>query len=204
MNSDGLAASHLLKDRRQEIAERVTALYFEARPELEQRWKGARKKCTEDNGRHLDYLSEALSFGKPSLFTEYIAWTAVLLARLKIPGEALDFNLELLKTTLASELKGASGLLASEYIEAARSKIEGPLVEIPSYLEGSQPIDVLAREYLAALLRGERRAASELILAAADGGTPVKEIYLLVFQRVQREIGRLWQHNLIGVAQEHY
>ena len=71
LNSEGLAASRILKERREAITERVTRLYFEAHPQLEQRCKGARQKCTEDNRYHLDYLCEALSFGQPVFFTEY-------------------------------------------------------------------------------------------------------------------------------------
>jgi methanogenic corrinoid protein MtbC1 len=43
-----------------------------------------------------------------------------------------------------------------------------------------------------------------MILGAAERGTPVREIYVQVFQATQREIGRLWQLNEISVAQEHY
>ena len=204
LNGEGLAASRTLKERREAIAERVTILYFEARPELEHRWKGARRKCTEDNRYHIDYICESLAFGRPGMFTEYAAWAVVLLARLNIPGEALAFNLELLRTTLASELEGVGGALASQYLDAAIAKIKVAAPELPSHLEGTAPLDVLAREYLAALLRGDRHAASRLILAAVDGGTPVKDIYLQVFERVQHELGRLWQSNYIGVAQEHY
>jgi methanogenic corrinoid protein MtbC1 len=53
-------------------------------------------------------------------------------------------------------------------------------------------------------LQGERHQASKLILEAVDAGAEVKDIYLQVFQPCQREIGRLWQMNLINVAQEHY
>lgn len=204
LNPEGLAASRILKERRQAIAERVTGLYFEARPQLEQRWKEARKKCAEDNRYHLDYLSEALAFGQPALFTEYAAWAASLLASLNIPCEALAFNLELLRTALASELEGAGGALASRYLDAALAQIASDVPEVPGHIVGTAPVDVLARDYLAALLRGERHAADRLILAAADGGTSVKDLYLLVFQRVLREVGRLWQSNHIGVAQEHY
>lgn len=204
LNSEGVAASRILKERREAIAERVTRLYFEARPQLEQLWKGARQKCTEDNRYHLDYLCEALSFGQATLFTEYAAWASALLARLNIPGEALAFNLVLLRAALASELEGPGGALAAQYLDAALAKIEGGAPGLPGLIEGSGPLDVLARDYLAALLRGERHAAGGLILAAADSGTSIQDIYLSVFQRVQREVGRLWQSNQIGIAQEHY
>jgi methanogenic corrinoid protein MtbC1 len=204
LKAEGAAASRILKERRDEIAGRVTSLYFENRPQLEQRWNGARQKCTEDNRYHLDYLSEALTFGQPSLFTEYAVWVASLLARLKIDGEALAFNLELLRTTLAEELEAPGAILASQYINRALKELAGGLPESPSYLEGNQSLDVLARDYLAALLRGDRLTAGSLTLAAADAGTPVKDLYLEVFQRVLREVGRLWHMNQIGVAQEHY
>jgi methanogenic corrinoid protein MtbC1 len=204
VNAGGFAASSVLREHREAIAQRVTSLYFENHPQLEQRWKGARQKCTEDNRYHLDYLCEALSFGQPVLFTEYATWAAVLLERLHIPGEALASNLILLRKVVASELQGAGAALAAEYLDAALAKIAGSLPEILGQLAGSSALDVLARDYMAALLRGERHVASQLILAAAEAGTPIQDIYLQVFQRAQHEVGRLWQSNQMSVAQEHY
>jgi methanogenic corrinoid protein MtbC1 len=60
------------------------------------------------------------------------------------------------------------------------------------------------RAYLDALLAGDRLAAGRIILQAAEQGAAIKDIYLGVFQRSQRELGRLWQTNQISVAQEHY
>ncbi len=204
LNEAGLAAGRILKERRDAIAGNVTSLYFDAHPQLEQRWKGARQKCTEDTRYHLDYLCEALSFGRPELFTEYAAWAAALLASLKIPGEALASNLDLLKTIVASHLDPAGAELASRYLDAALLKIKVAMPDPPSYLDQTGSLRVLARDYLTALLRGERHTAAGLILAAADSGTPIRDLYLLVFQPVQREIGRLWQSNHISVGQEHY
>ncbi len=75
---------------------------------------------------------------------------------------------------------------------------------LPSYLREDAPFASLARAYFDALLRGERHLASRMILDAAEARTSVKDIYLHVFQPVQYEIGRLWQLNVIRVAQEHY
>ena len=70
--------------------------------------------------------------------------------------------------------------------------------------EDGGPLAQLAHDYLSALLRAERHLASSLILAAADAGTPIRDLYLQVFQPSQHEVGRLWQMNQISVAQEHY
>ncbi len=74
----------------------------------------------------------------------------------------------------------------------------------PSFLVPDAPLAALTRSYLTALLDGDRRQASTLVLDAVATGTPVKDIYLHVFQRAQYEVGRLWQVHDISVAQEHY
>jgi len=204
LNRDGVEAGRILRERREAIAVRVTDLFFQAHPNLELNWKDARKKCTEDTRLHIDNLAEALHLGQPSLFTEYAVWIADLLARLRIPGEALSSNLAILGDVASSELDDAGRAMVSSYIDAAIARIAAAALELPCYLEGTGFLDTLGREYLAALLQGDRRLASKLILDAVERGASVKEIYLRVFQRSQYEIGRLWQIDEITVAKEHY
>ena len=204
LNAERMIASRVLREHRETLAERVTALYFESHPQLEGRWKGARRKCTEDTGRHIDYLCEALSMGRPALFTEYATWAAALLEGLHIPREALVSNLAILRDAAVSHLDEAGSLLVAEYIDAAIVKIEGVECDPPPNIDGTGEFDTLAREYLATLLTGARQTASKLILNAVERGVAVQKIYLHVFQRTQYEIGRLWQASEINVAKEHY
>ncbi len=74
----------------------------------------------------------------------------------------------------------------------------------PSLLADDGPLTALAGEYLRTLLDYDRRAATRLILDAVGSGVPVEDIYLHVFQRCQREVGRLWQARQIAVVQEHF
>src|SRR3954451_7109542 len=134
LNAAGHAASQVLKERCDAIAQRVASLYSEAHPLFAPRWKGDLQEFTDYNRRHLAYLGEALFWGRPAIFTEYAAWAASQLAGLNIPGEVLAFNLELLRTALAVELDAAGGSLASQYLDAARAKIEGATPEISSYI----------------------------------------------------------------------
>ena len=62
----------------------------------------------------------------------------------------------------------------------------------------------LTDRYLSAQLAGDRAEAVRLILEEGLGGglTPA-DLYLRVIQPAQYEIGRLWQHNEITVAEEH-
>jgi methanogenic corrinoid protein MtbC1 len=202
-NAAGIAASKILKERREAIAERVATLFWKAYPQLEKRWHAAWQKTTQDNSL-LDYLSEALSLGRSSLFTEYVVWVAVLLTGQDFPGMAVGLNLKLIRTILVSELSDAGGAMATQYLDTAIAAIERGVSATRTHLGGNEPIDFLARDYLSALLRGDRHVAMSLVLAAADGGTSIKDIYLFIFQRVLQELGRLWHFNQISVAQEHY
>lgn len=61
----------------------------------------------------------------------------------------------------------------------------------------------LRARYLAAQLRGNRREAVRLVVEGLDGGATAAEMTEQVIREAQREIGRLWQENAIGIADEH-
>ncbi|MFW6365598.1 MAG: cobalamin B12-binding domain-containing protein [Spirochaetota bacterium] len=79
-------------------------------------------------------------------------------------------------------------------------------IEIADYIDKQEnsPYSLLYQQFLSLLLSGDRHGASSLILNQVESGTPVKDIYLHVFQASQYEIGRLWEINRISVAQEHF
>lgn len=65
-------------------------------------------------------------------------------------------------------------------------------------------LDALARRYLSAQLAGDRREALRLIdEEGLRAGATVTGLQLRVIRPAQYEIGRLWQENVISVAQEH-
>jgi len=59
------------------------------------------------------------------------------------------------------------------------------------------------RDYLDALLEGNRRRAFAVVDRARGEGLDHRAIYLEVFQPALHEVGRLWQENRISVADEH-
>jgi methanogenic corrinoid protein MtbC1 len=60
-----------------------------------------------------------------------------------------------------------------------------------------------ATQYLEALRRGDRRAAFDVVDRALDAGTDLRALYIEMVQPAMREIGRLWQENVLSVAEEH-
>lgn len=57
--------------------------------------------------------------------------------------------------------------------------------------------------YLDAIRLGDRRRAFQVADEALDDGMDLSALYVEVFQPSLREIGRLWQDNVITVADEH-
>jgi methanogenic corrinoid protein MtbC1 len=198
-------AAQAIRRQQNELAEAIVALLYERQPEA---WKpfgeAGRAKSVRDAGYHLTYLSEALAAGDPALFTAYLAWAKVLFAGLKFREDVLPITLQITHQVLDESLDPAIKPAALEILEFGMASLPGAPSILESFIETDHPLSGLACGYMEALLRGDRLPASRMILEAAGQGTAIKDLYLHVFQRSQREIGRLWQTNQISVAQEHY
>ena len=160
-------------------------------------------RCLEDAGYHLRYLSEAVEAGEPALFVHYARWAKTMLIARHIPVEDLVANLEVMLDVLGKELPTSMQTPAVDYVRSAIWSLT-LANDNPSFLDPSQPLAELAKQYLDALLRYERHTASALILGAVENQVSVREIYCHVFEPCQYEIGRLWQSNVVSIAQEHY
>ena len=190
-----------LSARRAELAVRVADKHLQKHPEFLQRFgEAGRVRCVEDAEFHVQYLSQALRFATPALFTSYTQWARQMLEKRRIAWRDLQANLEMLRDELARDLDADDARLVHQYIEAALKA--GP-ADSQSFL-ATTPRGPLAQAYLTALLRADRRAAIGVIDEATREGVSIRDFYLHVFQPVQREIGRLWQNNEISVAEEHY
>lgn len=161
-----------------------------------------RETSLQDAGYHLSFLAQALALNHPGMFVDHVAWAKVMLVQRKVPASELEFHFECLAEVLEERLPAESGALASGFVRAAVRAMPEMPGDLPSCLRQDEPLSPLAFEYFAALQRGEREVASQLIRDAVAAGTPVKELYLQVFQPVQYELGRLWQTNRMTVAQE--
>jgi methanogenic corrinoid protein MtbC1 len=199
------AIGSIILERAAAIAETLVARQFERDPQLEVRYgKRGRDRCLEDAKYHLSYLAEAIDAGSEELFIDYLNWAKVMLGQRNVPAADLVRHLGLMREVLLETLPHDAGAVAGAYIDAGLSVLPNAPSEVATFLPADAPLADLAQEYFTLLLNGERHLASRRILDAASSGTPVKEIYLHVFQRAQREIGRRWQMNQLNVAQEHY
>ena len=200
-----MAASLAINAQRDDLAA-ATVVRLSGHPALP--WQAddgeAQQKAVRDVGDHLTYLAEALAVADPALFADYVVWANGLATGREPSGDVLVATLESMAGVLQERLAPDLAGLAAGYVAAGLERLAEAPGSPPSFLSEDVPLAGLARDYLTALLAGERHVASRLVLDAVEGGASIKDVYLHVFQRSQYEIGRLWQMNRVTVAQEHY
>lgn len=199
------AETSVLRQRRRELAERIVKLHYQRQSAP---WtklgQTGREKSVRDADYHLAYLEEAIDADDPALFSEYLAWVKVLFAGLHFPESALRVTMDATRQVLDENLPEIQRTNALRILDIGVEAMERAPASLPSFVQGNNPLDALARRYLDALLSSDRRGASALIMDAVEKGTSIRDIYRGVFERTQREVGRLWQMNQISVAQEHF
>jgi len=197
--------SRAILDRRQELSEAIIARQYAQRAAYWNSYEPAgRSKSLRDAGYHLTYLAEAIAAEDPSLFTDYVGWVKALFAGLGFTESVLPETLQSTRAVLQEQLPREQWAVVEPFLTMAEKSLPGAAAVPPSFLDDRSPLTQLARQYLNALLAADRHTASRLILSAVEGGASVRDVYLYVFQPVQREIGRLWQTNQVSVAQEHF
>jgi methanogenic corrinoid protein MtbC1 len=198
-------ADSSLEANAERIAAEVVERCFRERPDLDLVYGPAgRKKCLQDTQYHLQYLGEALAADSLPLFLDYVQWAKILLAGVKIPEADLANNFRLIAQVIDEILDKEEAKEAYKFISAGIEALPRMPLTYPCLVDNQGPNGMLAKTYLNLVLAGQPREATDLVVRAADTGTPIRDIYLNVFQPTQREIGRLWQTNQISVAQEHY
>jgi len=176
------------------LAREIAEIHFARRPELRDRY-GARglAHCAQDAAYHLQYLEQSLRLDNTQLFADYVRWAKIMLEARRVPVDDLIANLDIVAEVVSRD------------VPAARSMIDTAIrsLNAPAQQEGDQPHAELAGAYLQAILSGERNVAGTMIKDAIARGVSLRDVYLHVFQPAQHEIGRRWQRNEIGIADEH-
>ena len=205
MQTEYQIAGEAIIARKRDLAEAACAWQYERQPGVWERFgEIGRQRAIEDAEYHLRFLAEALSVQHLPLFTQYVAWAKVLFTGLHLPDDALQMGLECQMDVLRGKLPTEQSGPANEFIAAAIAHLsEYPSTPLP-FVDQTNSLGQLAKRYLDALLRGEHHEANKIIVEAAGSGVTIREMYEQVFERSQKEVGRLWQTNQLTVAQEHY
>lgn len=205
MKSINKETACLVKNLDKSFAEKLLERHFELQPKMRDKY-GEKQihHYIEDTKYHLLYLAEAIATNAPVLFNEYLAWAKTFFHDLPVSDSEILKNLELMKEELQNELPPEMGEITSKFIIDGIDYYKSKSPFIPSYITENNPYKGFAHKYLRYLVIGDKKSAHDLIMETVENGTPIKDLYLKVFQVTQQETGRLWQMNKLSVAQEHF
>ncbi len=149
-------------------------------------------------------LGESLAMDNPAVFIGHVRWTKVHLTALHFPKNHVSLVLDALGEVLKKELPQDFRENAGSYITESLTIIKKVSTDIPSEITPGNPLADVARSFLSALIAADREQAERILKDTVRSGTPVKDLYLHVFQPVLQETGRLWQLQQVSIAQEHF
>jgi len=183
------------------LAQQIQTLLLARNPKLSKLLTSDAKQHILNDSRYpLQFLSAALHFQEPLIFSNYVTWAGETLASRNVTRKQLQEHLSLILEVLHSNYSLPE---LDSYFQLALTTLDSVTVT-PSFLLESNPYSSLTHDYLQALLNNNKEVAVDLILDSAASSTPIPDIYTHVFTNVQKEVGRLWQANHLSVAQEHY
>lgn len=186
------------------LAEWVVAAQFETDPGFARRIGSGLEAWKQDTRVRLHQLAAAVRFDRPALFAGHVAWMkAALSARHRTLADLRE-NLAAMHAVLHERIPGTGWAAVAACLAAGGRALESAPAEVPSALEGDGHAQALARRYIVALLEGRRDEGLALVRDAVDSGRlSLEEAYVGVLTPVQRELGRMWHMDEIGVQEEH-
>jgi MerR family transcriptional regulator, light-induced transcriptional regulator len=152
----------------------------------------------------LEELAVAISTGNPDYFIEQVRWTRTMLEARGVPADLLRTKLANLRGVLVEQLSPGLSPLATNCLDRALAEFDGAPAGLTPRLTAETPDGELAAKYLVAVLEGDRRKASRLILQAAEEGRTATDLSFKVLQPAQEELGRMWVLGEVNVAEEHF
>lgn len=152
--------------------------------------------------QRVNELAIAVEMEEPSLFRSQVEWAREAFAARALPVEDVMHSLQALHVTLRADLPERVGAIPGPYIEAALEALE---VDAPNQgrLSGATEAERIALQYVEAAVSGDQRRAACIVLDAVHNGLSIRAAHEQVLLPAGVEIGRMWQRDEIGIAEEH-
>lgn len=182
----------------------VSEHFAEAHPEIVARLSASdQSRFREEISQHLRALRAALVYGSSGPFEEHILWLAMVLKSQRGPGEQIRESLWLLDRFIAARLRGELAEPVRILLQVGITALERAQPILPAFYRKLPTPAPESPAFAEALLAGDPRAAKRVVETKLDAGADLIETDVTVIQPALYEIGQLWQHNRISVAQEH-
>lgn len=194
-----------LFDEAEEVGREALELLLELKPALEDEYDDRQMlRVREDLAHHVRQLASIALFQEGAVLIDYLSWLKVLFDGLGIPDDHATLAFRCVGRAGARRLEPAAAKAFQALADRAAREYGRSEPATNRWLKEALPDRGLARAYVQALIEGRSDLAESIIVSERRRGTPLRGIYLELFQPAQREVGRLWQLGKIDVAQEHY
>lgn len=195
----------------EEMAQRAQEILRRAREREHERWPAAfhyysdyqLEMAAENTAMHLEFITAAVWAGEQILFDDYLKWCKVRFRGLGMSFDMLTGSQEEIRDAIVDTVQPATARLASNTVNEALAKFPSFTDVVETSIDPGGTLAGPALAYSKAVLAGNRPTASKIVVDALESGVPVGDIYCYFFERTQNELGRMWQSNVITVAQEH-
>jgi methanogenic corrinoid protein MtbC1 len=203
--NEGMDVGRRILERRADIAAALVARFDSADLERGAPYAIDTARYETYAGYDVSYLAYALQTGRPHLLDHYVHWLHGMLGAHGLPAEAIvPATLSRLREAVHEVLGGTDLSAVDALLDRAVAVPPADAPDPTSHLDRRRSHAEIARGYLDRLVRGDRRGALALVQEATASGVGLRELYLDVFEPVQREVGLLWQTRRISVAREHF
>ena len=144
-----------------------------------------------------------MELSAPALFVDLARWAHSLVTHRESPA-SVEAALQSLFDSLGTLLPLSNAPRARAIVEAARDAIAQRSDPAPECaIDVASPHGAVAGRLLNLLLEGDEQRASRELLCCVAKGTTQAELYDEIVTPLLRETGRLWEHNAIGISEEH-
>jgi len=163
-------------------------------------------KAAHRNGMKFQilYLLESIMVDSPELYLEGVQWSKVYLSTQHYSLNDIESSLRILSNELKKNASDGLASIIEDYVMRGIAQLKDAPDEIRPFIDADLTEDEPARNYLQFLLQGSKAEALQYIRSLTDGGHDIHDVYIGVFEKTQKEIGRLWQQGLLSTAKEHY
>lgn len=157
----------------------------------------------DTEGRILQ-IAESLAVERPRLLASVLRWYRTAFAARGVADSWLPDNLRALRAMFEQELPAAYRGIVLAHLDVAVREAAGAIAPEPSLLATGGPWLDAARRYLLAVLEGRGDDAVGIARGMLAAGAPIGAVHDDLLTLTQREVGRMWLHGEIPIADEHF
>ena len=150
-------------------------------------------------------LAAALDDGNEEQFADKVEWTREALTARGLASDVLKTALQELCVVLEDSLPSQAWTPLVPFFDAASKRLDQQTASSVGDLDGTDELDVLARDFLSTLEGGHSTKAVALVVdAVRKDKLSIKDALVGVLPRALEYIGRQWHLGAATVAEEHF